>query len=290
MFGVALAALSSIILATADAGKKELAKFYAPFQVGWVTLTAALLCNVTFLYLTNELAIPSGYTFYLCTLACAVAATVGEIAFITAVSSADLSLVIPFSAFGPVGATLLSALILKELPSPFAFLGILIIVLGSYLISVDFKSRRGIFAPFRIAFTKGPLCMLLATGCFSIMVTLQKFLARDVNSVLSFTSLVFVCVVVFTLVLLWQGKNPLEPVLARPKHAIGMGICWAVGMTTLYVSLGFTLVAYASSASRIGMLFSVLLGYLFFNEKNILQRLLAGSVMIVGVVLVVWFG
>ena len=290
MFGIFLAALSSIILATADAGKKELAKSFSPFQVGWITLTSALICNTLFLYVSGGLVLPKVEYFYLVTFTCALAAVVGEVAFITAVTTSDFSLVIPISAFSPVFASLLSAIFLRELPSGYAVLGVVIVACGSYLLGLDSKPGQSKLAPVKLLFTKGPLCMLLSTSCFAVIATLQKFLSRDVDSILAFTAVMFVCAVSFTIVLLWKGKKLLEPVIARPALSLSMGVCWAVGMTMLYVSIGFTPMAVATSVSRLGMLYAVLLGYLFFDEKDISQRLLAGAVMILGVLLVIWNG
>gem|GEM_PF-4520492 len=44
-------------------------------------------------------------------------------------------------------------------------------------------------------------------------------------------------------------------------------------------ALKYTLVVYVISIKRASGMFSVILGYLFFKEKNILQKLIAASTM-----------
>jgi uncharacterized membrane protein len=52
---------------------------------------------------------------------------------------------------------------------------------------------------------------------------------------------------------------------------------------THFVAMSLAPVAYMISVKRLSMVFSVLLGWIFFGEQNIRYRLVGGALMVAGV-------
>src|SRR3989344_4372005 len=84
------------------------------------------------------------------------------IASLTAIKLSPISLILPISSFTPVFTTIIASFTINEIPTPTKFLGIIILVMGTYVLNIsDIKS--GIFAPFKNLLShKGVQLFLLA--------------------------------------------------------------------------------------------------------------------------------
>jgi uncharacterized membrane protein len=91
-----------------------------------------------------------------------------SILYMKAIKHADLSVSVPLVSFTPLFLLFTSPLIVGEFPSQVGALGIVAIVLGSYLLNYNQK-RKGLWAPFKaLVSEKGPRYMLLVAFIWSI--------------------------------------------------------------------------------------------------------------------------
>jgi uncharacterized membrane protein len=64
------------------------------------------------------------------------------------------------------------------------------------------------------------------------------------------------------------------------------GSAWGIAGALAYTAFAYALSAYVAAALQIGVLLAIILGGVVFKEKDILQRLCAGCIMLVGICMV----
>jgi len=185
--------------------------------------------------------------------------------FIKAVKHAPLSVAMPFLTFMPLFSALAGWLVLNERPSPAGWLGITLIVLGSFVIS---GGRPSFFRKH-----KGALYALASAALFGLNVVVGKVAVQASNQF--FFSWYYSLVMSFG-VLPFVKRFPPKERLKDPLF-LAVGACFAGGM--LFYAWGY-LYAYASyvaSAERLGVILDVLYGKLFFKER--VRRAFAGALL-----------
>lgn len=212
---------------------------------------------------------------------------IGLILYVKAIRLSPLSLSVPFMALSPVFIIFFAFIFLGEWPSRPGLGGIILIVVGAYLLNAS-ASRRGLFAPVRAAFKEpGSLLMMVVAVIYSITSTLGKVAVQHSSPIFFGFFYPFILTLVLTVFLVWRNKFSL--VFSRPAAFIPIGLCTAVMVSTHFIALNLTQVAYMISIKRTSLLWSVLFGRLVFKEVNIKERLVGSLVMLAGVVLIIIF-
>ena len=67
-----------------------------------------------------------------------------------------------------------------------------------------------------------------------------------------------------------------------------VGILWAIASSAAIITFSLTQLGLATAVFKLSMIFTVILGWIFFKEKNIKDRLLGSIVMLFGVILLVY--
>jgi drug/metabolite transporter (DMT)-like permease len=90
-----------------------------------------------------------------------------------------------------------------------------------------------------------------------------------------------------TLPILLLAHRPILPTARREWRLLALAGATHVGtLLTQMLALQLTLVSYVIAIKRAGMLLSVVLGAVFFGERNLRRRLLGAALMSAGVALV----
>jgi drug/metabolite transporter (DMT)-like permease len=205
-----------------------------------------------------------------------------------AIFVADLSDAYPLVALTPVFTIGTSYFILGETPSLLGISGIVVIVVGSYLLRVE-RSQESVFEPFRLLFRDaGARYMIVTALLFSLMGPLFKTAME--SSSIALTLATGQTLSTFWLCLLYAARGLLRPTIREIRENVwtlaGIGAANFVQAAGTFVAFQLTFVAYAASVKRLGILFTVLFGYIAFKESGALRGALAGAVMLVGVVLI----
>ena len=223
-----------------------------------------------------------------------------------AVKHSDLSLVAPLLGLTPLFLLVTTPLILGERPHAVGVAGVLLIVLGAYLLNVqDF--RHGPLGPFRALLRDpGARMMLGVAFLWSISSNYDK-IGVDATSPLawpvivhSFVTLVLVPVVAWrrlrgageadeslhaTTVSMdgvlpgWWSRNARR----APLVLVAAGMVNALQSFTHMTAITMTFVPYVVAVKRTSLLFSVGLGRVMFNERRIRQRALGAATILAGV-------
>jgi len=206
--------------------------------------------------------------------------------YIKAIKLSDLSLTLPLVALTPLFMLVTSPLIVGEYPNFFDYIGILLIVAGSYLLNIKEKSK-GYLAPFKALLDEpGPKLMLIVAFLWSITSNFDKIGVKNSYPIFWLFSLFGTMSVLLLPVLLHHTPNPGRKILKQLPMLAAMGFFNAIGVIFQMQALTLTLVVQVIAIKRTSVLMGVLFGHFLFKEKDIQQRLLGAGIMILGVLFI----
>jgi uncharacterized membrane protein len=208
--------------------------------------------------------------------------------FLNAIASGELAKTFPLVAFTPIFATVTSFFMLGELPSVLGLAGILLIVCGAYLLRSE-SIKVGVFEPIRLLLKeKGQRHMLMAAFLFSFLAVFFK--KAILNSSPFFAFSVTQLLSTLFLTILFIKKKTLGVLLEKTVNNFNLlfisSIIGFFAGLTLFAAFQFGLAAYVVSVKRISILFTIILGYIFFKEEHLIRSLIIGSIMVLGVFLI----
>ncbi len=208
---------------------------------------------------------------------------VTAILYIKAIKLSDLSLTVPLVALTPLFMLFTSPLIVGEYPNFFDYIGIFLIVIGSYLLNIKEKSK-GYLAPFKaLLHEPGPKLMLIVAFLWSITSNFDKIGVQNSSPIFWLFSLFTTMSILLLPVLLNKTPNPSRKIIKHLPLLVTMGFFNALGVIFQMQALTMTLVVQVIAVKRTSVLMGVLFGHFIFKEKDIQQRLLGAAIMIVGV-------
>ncbi len=212
-----------------------------------------------------------------------VAATV---CFMKAIKLSDLSVTVPMITFTPLFMLVTSPLLVNEFPSPLGLVGVIVIVVGSYLLhtrSPEGKSPGPLKA---LSIAKGARWMLGVSFIWSFTANIDKIGVQASSPVFWSVTLHLAVGILLFPVVLYFSRHHFRQLQGTWKTLVPVGIFMALTMILQMTAIQHYLVAYVIAIKRLSILLSVLWGYLIFKEENIQQRLLGASIMVVGVFLI----
>jgi len=208
-----------------------------------------------------------------------------------AIRDSPLHLTLPYLAFTPVFNVLTGKAFLAETVSSGKLLGILLVVIGAYLLNFNRRvlaNPRSLLLPLKaIASEKGSRLMLIVALIYSFTSVMGKVALRFAEpsyfgafyySVLGGASLVFVLAI---------RPKSINVFNLRSRQTIIVAICMCIMAVTHFVAIAHVQVAYMVSVKRTSLLFGIVLGSIMFGEKKLIQNVIAGTIMVFGVAIIV---
>lgn len=214
----------------------------------------------------------------------------GTLFLVMSLSKTDLSVFGPLNAYKVVISMLLAMLFLGEIPSTQGFIGVGVIVFGSYfLFPPSTKITRNRLL--HLLHERGVQYRFLSILLFSIGTLPLK------NAVLSsdpISTTVFWCLIGFPLAILSHSlflKGNFKKDYVQAKQCFRQfiylgGLIFLMQYMTMII-FSKLLIAYSLALFQLGMVLQVFLGYRLFNEGHIIRRLVACLVMILGSLLII---
>ncbi len=222
---------------------------------------------------------------------------VSIVLYMTAIKSADLSLMVPMTAFTPVFLLMTSPYLVNEFPTVWGVVGIFLIVFGSYVLHLEEAKGNPVsfWAPFRLLLQKKESWYMLAVAIiWSVTSNLDKIGIQKSSSLFWPVAASAFEAVLLSICLIYVsvGKKQKigQQILSTWKVLIPIGLFSALVAIFQMTAISLAQVAYVISIKRTSAIITVWSGHFFFNEKNLRQRLLGASIMILGVVVIVMFG
>lgn len=210
--------------------------------------------------------------------------------YMQAIKLSPLSLTLPYLAFTPVFMIGTGFVFLQEMPDRWGIVGILSVCAGSYVLNLDLRHWT-LLGPIRAIFREtGSWIMLIVSFLFSFSSVIGK-LAILHSSVMFFQMSFFAVLgLVLAGTLLLAGKVRVSTFFQYPVKGAVAGLLFYLHIFFHGFSISMTKAAYMISIKRLSILFGVIYGGVFFDEENILIRLVGTLLMFVGAVVILLRG
>jgi drug/metabolite transporter (DMT)-like permease len=282
------ALLTSVLSAFTVILSKRLLKGVSPSVLTWVTLVLATPIILVFaikdgvpaLNLLFFVGICGSVFFY----------TISHILGYKAIRSTDLSLIYPLVSLSPI-FTLLVALFppLSEKPTFIAILGVLVTLLGSYVLNAS-SLKEGLIKPIKILFeNKASLLMIFSVLLDSIVIVFDKV---AINNTLpkntTFALFAENLLVIFGLlpILFFRNKHFLSQVFSNGKMLVVLGLLNAIFTILAFSAVGGGNVGIVATILKAQILFVLLFSFVFFKDKPKAETVFGSMIMIIGVILI----
>jgi uncharacterized membrane protein len=221
---------------------------------------------------------------------CAIAAPIDVLAtflYVRALRISPLSQTVPLLSFTPAFLLLTSLFILGEWPSGPGAGGVLLIVAGSYLLNSSLEKKHGFTYPFRKIFSdKGSRMMLVVAFLYSITSNFGK-MGVVFSSPLFFAASYYSCLSII-LLLPALRNNSLKGLFTF--RLLLIGACSLLMVMFHFTAIRLTYVSYMVAVKRTSLLFAILFGALFFKEKGLVQKIIGGGIMVIGIFVIALWG
>lgn len=216
--------------------------------------------------------------------------------YVRAIKIADLSLTVPLVTLTPLFLLITSPIIVNEQPTLADAFGVVLLVIGSYVLNITPHSsasphlptpRQSVCTPLlSMARNPGSRLMLCVAFIWSITSNFDKI--GVINSSPLFWAMSLFAVIaggMVPFVFCRKSSAGLAPLLLQWRLLGVTGGFNAIAITCQMLALTMAPVAQVIAVKRMSALLSVLAGYFLFGEKGLGARLLGASIMVSGVVL-----
>ncbi|RJQ49755.1 MAG: DMT family transporter [Nitrospiraceae bacterium] len=282
------ALLTAFFLATSDMLTKRVLATGDEYFVAWARLVFALPLLAASLFFIEVP--PLNRTFWTATL-CAIPLEITAIILYTrALKISPISLTMPFLALTPLFLIVISYFIAGERISFSGGVGIVLMALGSYMLSFH-KIRHSLAEPFKAIFRdKGCVLMIIVAFIYSMTSSLGK-VAISNSSAVFFGSFYFMLIaLLFTPITLIMNKGKIRMTRKDIIPLSAIGITQSLMIIFHMTAMSMTKVAYMISVKRTSLLFSIIYGYFIFREEKIAEKTVGALMMLTGFLMIVLGG
>lgn len=198
----------------------------------------------------------------------------------------ELSYIAPLNAFTTVFTLVLAMLFANETPPHFGVVGVLVIFIGAYVVSIK-SDRVHWYDPLKYLLTStgAQLGLLVAFG-YALNIVLMKVVSNhgyDAFSIMYMMALIGMLVLTHVP---FTKRGELRVAFASNKFALfGGAVSGFVGAFFNILAIAGTYASYAVAVRRLDSLMSVALGWRYLKETNIRNKLIGASIMTVGAVI-----
>lgn len=287
MIGILFAQASAIFQAVQNILNKKLVEKEEPFVVIWYTIFLSMFFLVPTVLFSGIPEIQNGFYIF---LAIRLVLDVFALSlYFYALRDGDVSLIVPLSTFSVVFSLVASSVLNKELPNIVGIAGILVVILGTYLLNLPEKEKRkDLLLPFKMLFRNNAAkLILLSSMLYGIIYSVNK-LGIESSSTSFFTfSAALGLLVFFTFAIAYKNKGNIfrEIKLNKFPMFLPLGLLDGIKIYLFMLAVTYTYVAFADASDNTTAVYSTIFAGIVFKEE-IKQRLLPIFIMIFGVVII----
>ena len=280
--GVLLALFSAFTSSLRESIRKHVSRDFSSVEIGFVTQVYGVILLAPFAgwYLfKSSISFTPGLVFAIFVSAIGVLSS--TYVYVEAMRISDLSVTEPLRQMAPIIVALIEPVVLGTDFSYKILIAALMGAGGSYILVSD----KGLKQPIQNLRNKGALMALTTAGIFAVIAIVKRFGSTNIEPLL-FTYFTYI----LGLIGFWTWKKRNNEKIGKDrflrKDVFSMGVVTAFGaVVTIYafsmISASETVVIKQASG-----IFGILMGRKFFNEDNIIRKLIGALIIIAGVVLV----
>jgi drug/metabolite transporter (DMT)-like permease len=265
--------------------RKKIAKNVSGAMFMWVSYTLVLLVMSPFMFASFSEVTSALTSHFLIAFGAALSLMIATQLNLEALKREDLSYTAPLNAFVPVFTYIIAILFLGENPPRFGIAGIILIVLGAYIVSIK-PERVKWYDPIKRLFVSAgaQLSIGVAVG-YAINTVLMKVLSNN-----GYSAFVVMYVMTFIgwLLLVYVPVTKRSEFVAISKSdkvgVFGGAASSFFGNFFHILANASTYSSYATSVRRLDAIISVLLGWRYLDEKNIRIKLTGSVIMVIGAI------
>lgn len=254
------------------------------FVISWAMMAFALPYLLPLLFIIDIPEVNSAYAWAL-----GIGGLINALSiflYMKAIRASDLSITVPMVTFTPLFLLFTSPLILGEYPSLQGIIGVLLIVLGSYLLNIN-QRHQGFLAPFKaLLVEKGSRIMLGVAFIWSFTANIDKIGVQNSSPIFWAISMTCFVTVILLPFMLMNSDQTLKQISHQFRALLPLGLFNALTLIVQMTAISIALVAYVISIKRGSTILSVFWGHFFLGEEGIKERLLGVIIMVAGVFLI----
>lgn len=200
----------------------------------------------------------------------------------------ELSYTAPLNALVPLFTLLIAGLFLSESPPKFGILGVLTIVAGAYIVSINAENSTW-YAPFkRLVTSAGAQLSIAVALCYAINTVLIKIMSNNGHEPMTIFYITTFVGWLFLIYVPILKRNEFKAIEKSNKLALlGGGVASFASGFFHILATASTYTSYATSVRRLDAVLSILLGWRYLKETNIKIKLIGSAVMTFGAILLV---
>ncbi len=289
MHWLTLTLVCAFALASADALTKRSLAGRDARELTLVRFTVPGLLLLPWLLAQPLPAFPA--TFWMWMAGLLPAEIVAMVLYQRAIRDHPLALTLPYLAFTPLLITVIGWLALGETPSATGLAGILLIVVGGWLLNVRRNAASGFWqqavAPLASIWKNVGSRQMLGVATIYAFTAVGGKRAMAFATPETFGALYFALLGLVTLVAFGTTRPArLRVVWEKPGAVLGIGMLMAVMVVTHFMAISMVEAAYMIAVKRTSLLFGILYGAFLFHEEHLGRNLVAGGLMVAGVALI----
>jgi drug/metabolite transporter (DMT)-like permease len=209
--------------------------------------------------------------------------TTASVYFFKAIEASDLTLSIPMLSFTPLMLLVTSPLIVGEFPKPLGIVGMVLIVLGCYILFYH-PDQEDILAPFRrLMKARGSRYMLIVAILYSIGANVDKVGMKASAPAFWSFSLNTTVAVVAGIMMFIKVREPVRQVRTVWPWLVLLGFFMALSFFVQMHALKMAIVPYVIAVKRTSIILTALWGVWFLKEQGGRERIMAVALMVAGV-------
>ncbi len=254
------------------------------YIIAWSFLVFALPILLPLLLITGIPELSTRY-FMALLIGSSINSTVAVL-YMKAIKLSDLSVTVPLVTFTPLFLLITSPVIIGEFPEPLGLLGVVLIVMGAYMLNIK-EQKQGWAAPFRALLKEaGPRLMLLVAFLWSITANIDRIGVEETSPMFWSVSVMMMMTLLLTPIVIWKTGNPFVHLHGNYRALIPIGVFHGLTILNQMTAISMAMVAYVIAIKRMSTVLSVIWGTLILKEKGITERLTGVIIMIAGVLFI----
>ena len=282
--------ISAFGQATRFTVSKQLTNNFNSTVVTWQMIALSLPFVLIFTW--QEIgSIPLGnLKFVIATLIASLCFVGGSLLMTKALKISPISATVPFLALTPLPAILIEFLILGNKPTIYGVLGIVIVVIGGYMLN-ESERQFGFWEPIKaIGREKGSIYSIIAAFVFALGGILDKYGIGIIGAMPYLLVWTISCTLIASISLIWGKKSTKIIDKINTGWILLLGLLSFITNITYNLAAALTNASYALAIKRTSAIFSVIIGWLIFKELKIRDRMLGAIIMVIGVVIISLLG